>query len=293
MRKAAVLLVSVAVIFILVGGLMTQSLLVLQRVAAVKEVKGEAWVKPRSQDEFIALAGRQRVQAGDTVKTGKDGEVELYWLDGTRIKMGADTLMTVLKCQINTATKSETSMFKLDVGRLWIRVLKVLSHKSKFEIKTPTATAGVRGTVFSVAVTPDGATSVTVREGQVAVVAEGTTGSIAANQIASTSEGLKPTALPEDWGLWVDHDGVAGPNLEITSPLETEKYRAGSVIEIRGEAELGGQVTVNGQSVPLGLKGRFKTMLTLPEAKEAIVKVVATDARGFVTRKELRLHLEQ
>lgn len=293
MRKAAVLLVSVAVIFILVGGLMTQSLLVLQRVAAVKEVKGEAWVKPRRQDEFIALAGRQRVQAGDTVKTGKDGEVELYWLDGTRIKVGADTLMTVLKCQINTATKSETSMFKLDVGRLWIRVLKVLSHKSKFEIKTPTATAGVRGTVFSVAVTPDGVTSISVREGQVAVEAEGATGSIAANQMASTNEGLKPNALPGDSRLWVDHDGVAGPNLEITSPLETAKYRAGSAVEVRGAAELGGQVAVNGQSVPVGLKGRFKTLLTLPEAKEAVVEVVATDARGFMTRKELRLQLEQ
>lgn len=294
MRKAAVLLFSVTVLCIFIAAVITQSLVILQRVAMVSDAHGFVWVKQRGHSDFVALADRGQVAAGDVIKTDGRGGVALTWLDGTHMRVGANSVMTVLKCQINTASKAETSLFKLDAGRVWIRVLKVLSHKSKFEVLTPTATAGVRGTVFSVAVTPEGKTLVSVKEGAVALDSAGKQALVQKGQMTVASGGaarVQPLASDED-KLWQRNVDVANPSLTICEPAAETKVAPGQAVTVKGQAEIGASVTVNAQSVPVRLKGLFDATVTAPrQAGEFAVTVQAKDARGYVAAQTVKLQV--
>lgn len=284
MRKAAVLLVSVATVLIIVGGFMTQSLLVLQRVAAVDSVAGMVWIQPRGQHDFLPLADRPRVGAGDTIRTDARSSVNLQYVDGTRVRVGPNARLTVLKDQINSATKAETTMLKLDVGRVWIRILKVLSQKSKFDVLTPTATAGVRGTIFSVEVTPEGKTVVSVKEGEVAVKSGQAEQEVARGQMMRDG---KAEAMPADeQTLWDENEAVALPYLEIKQPTGAVTAAPRQMIEVSGVAEPGATVTVNGQPQTLRLEKLFSAQVQAPDkAGKSEIVVEVKDRRGYVTRR--------
>lgn len=293
MRKAVVLLLATITIFIFIGAVITQSLLVLQRVAVVSDVHGMVWVKQRGHTEFAPLADRARVAAGDTVKTDANGSLKLSYLDGTRLQIDPGAVVTVLKAQVNTVSHAEASVFKLDLGRVWIRVLKVLSQKSKFDVQTPTATAGVRGTVFSVAVAPDGKTSVSVREGEVALrsSAAGEPTRVGKGQMAvpaAAGAWANQALQGEEDRLWRHNDAIANPNLEVQEPARGARFAPGAAISVEGRAEIGARVTVNGQQVPLRVKGLFTAPVPAPSRPGPFtVSVRAEDARGYVSTVEV------
>ena len=286
MRKTAVLIILVFAVLMIVGTLVLQSVVILQRVAAVRDVSGDVAVKPRAQDSYQPVAGKARVYAGDTVKPGADGRLKLEWLDGTRMVIGSDPLITVMKCHINTSSRAETAIFKLDAGSIWIRVIKVLSQKSKFEIKTPTATAGVRGTVFSVHVAPDGETRVSVYEGQVAVDGKAGSEKVGANSVASLAEQVtRVDSFDEQERLsWKQHEEVAEPVLNVEIPEGGFAAKAGEIVTVKGQSERGATVTVDGKPVELKVKQRFSADVTVREPEsgdEFTVTVKAVDARGY------------
>ena len=200
MRKAAALLIVVLAVMLVVGAVLLESLVVMQRVAVVSNADGNVMVRPRGQDAFIELGDTQRVFAGDEIRTGADGRLTLSWVDRSRIRVGPDTTLRVLKCQVNKARRSEEYLFRLDVGKVWVRVIGALTGTSKFEIATPTATAAVRGTVFSVEVEPDGLTKVAVLDGEVELHSGETQLSVGERRQAAVG-GNRPAAimdLPDD-----------------------------------------------------------------------------------------------
>ena len=287
MRKIGVLFIFIFAIAIIMGLLMSQSLVVMQRIAHVSNVAGWVQVKSRTDSDFKPLAGAEYVRAGDTLSTGAQASLALNWLDGTRIRVGPSTVITVLKCQLNKSTQTETSLFKLDVGQIWIRILKVLTQQSKFEIRTPTATAGVRGTIFSVQVTPDGNTEVSVYEGTVSVQSASGPVEVAENSVAllGSSETVAQVLdlTPEDRRGWDNALDDLGPYLQITHPGPDETISSDSV-SVSGICEQGATVTVNDQSVTPRLNGRFSIQLPLSPQQHALtIRAVATDAQGHTT----------
>ncbi len=296
MRKTAFVTLLAMGILVLVGGALLQSVLVLQRVAAIREVHGQVAVSARGSSEFNPVGDKPRVYAGDTVKTGDDGAMILEWLDGTRMEVGPNTIMTILKCQINKARNTEQSVFKLDAGRIWIRVIKALSGKSKFEVRTPTATAAVRGTVFAVAVDQDGATQVSVYEGQVDVNTGDASAKVPPNAIAKT-DGNAASVDSFDAGetaLWQQKQHIAEPILHIAEPAEGFKAAAGATIAIEGQSENGARVTVDGKPAELQIKQRFSAHVTVPsdfEGNKMIVTVTATDRRGYTAVRPVQIEI--
>lgn len=170
-RRAAVLFITVTVLVIFVGILVVSSLSVVERVTEVSQVEGLVEVRGPADRAFRTVTDPERVLAGTVLRTGDSGQALLRWADGTKLSVGVDTQLTIEKCRLHKSKDTSVSVFKLDVGRIWVHVVKALSADSKFEIDTPTATAGVRGTMFAVEVKPDGATDVLVYEGNVAVQA--------------------------------------------------------------------------------------------------------------------------
>ncbi len=288
MRKVAVLFVFMFIMAILIGLVMSQSLVVMQRIAHVSNTAGPIQVKSGDQQHYHALGEATHVAAGNTLSTGPTGTLMLNWIDGTRIKMGPNTILTVLKCQLNRSTKAQTSLFKLDIGQIWIQILKTLSQQSKFEVRTPTATAGVRGTIFSITVTPEGDTQVSVYAGSVLVQTDqGSSIEVTPHRLVRLSGAETAPQLAEfstdDYQQWGATLHTLGPYLRLTRPRPDETF-SGESVRVAGICEQGATLTINGKPITPRPNGRFSVHMPVPAAQQAFtVRAVATDVNGQTT----------
>lgn len=290
MRKSAILLVGVLGIFIFLGVLMMQSLVIVQRIASVSGAAGDVFVRAATDEDFRPLGDTDHVLAGYIVRTGTDGEVTLNWVDGSRIRLAPETSIKVRKCSLNTSTRETTSLFDLDAGRIWVRVLSALGGKTKFEVRTPTATAGVRGTVFSVAVDDDGQTSVAVYEGEVAVDTDSGSATVKPGQKATVAgEEARVAAQRDDALDWEEQTGIVGPRLELADGQTIEVPEGAESVTIAGTSEPGATVTINGSPVELDSNNRFAAELPVGGASDGIVVVTASDNRGGQTVRAISL----
>ncbi len=132
-------------------------------------LKPTALYRPATKKKEDA-ALHEVVLSQDEVLTGKSAAANIRFPDETVIKIGQNADFKVL---YNTYIRTEGARrrgFLLSVGRIWTRVSKFLSGSSEFKIETPTAQAAVRGTRFSVKVSKNGATYISVYEGKVDVL---------------------------------------------------------------------------------------------------------------------------
>lgn len=290
MRKSAMLLIGVLAIFIVVGVFMMQSLMIVQRIASLSGVAGEVFVKAATDEDFRPLGDTEHVLAGAVVRTGATGDVTLNWVDGSRIRLAPETSIRVRKCSLNTGTKETTSLFDLDAGRIWVRVLSALGGKTKFEVRTPTATAGVRGTVFSVAVGEEGDTSIAVYEGEVAVETGSGSASVAPGQQAVVeADAARVISQSEEALEWEKQVGIIGPRLELGAG-ETLAVPAGAEsVTISGISEPGATVTINGTPVELDRKNSFSAEVPITDSADDMIVVTATDYRGGQTVRAVSL----
>ena len=293
MRKASFAIIVGFVLLIVLALMLTQSVAVLQRVARVSEVKGAPQIVATGQQEAQPLGEMRLVQAGDKLITGGQGQLTLNWIDGTRIRLEPNTELLVEKCQV--AQGAEYSSFRLDLGNVWIRVLKLLSQQDKFEIQTPTATAGVRGTIFAVEVASDGATEIQVYEGEVKVESGGKQLRVAKNHTAQLGDSSGVSEVvgfsEEDRQNWNQEIAQLGPYLDITSPENNAQF-SGNVVTIKGRCEREAALMVNGQPVSQKFNGQFTASLQVPAEEEYFtVQAVATDHRGYST--EVSRHLRR
>ena len=285
MNRVLIVLVGLLLIVVVMAVTLSQSLVVIQRVARVSSLIGSAQIKPPNSADFIPLKDQSLVLTGTVLQTAPGASVTLNWVDGTRLLVGGDTTMTVLKCQVDQASHAETSLFHLTTGKLMVRVRKLLSGQSKFEIETPTATAGVRGTIFQVQVDAAGQTQVAVLEGQVNLNASGQTLEIKPGfqAIAGKREAeVKPLSAADRAGLAGSPEDL-GPYLLLDSPPEGAPIAPG-VLTVAGVAEDRARVTVNGVAAHINKLHRFKTDLPIPAGATTFnLRVVAIDERGYKT----------
>jgi hypothetical protein len=280
-------------VLVFVGASLIQSLLIIQRIAAVSDVRGVVKIRHQGENAFLPLGDRTHVKAGDLMQTGDASQATLNWVDGSRIRVGPKTTMQVLKCQVSKATNAESYLFRLDVGDIWVRVLRSLTEQSKFEIRTPTATAGVRGTVFSVSVAPDGGTSVAVYHGKVSVSADGQEVAVAERQVGAVGANRREevrSLSPAEQAAWEKNEDVARPALTVAEPAGACLPPGATSVVVSGVAERTAKVTVNGQPVELRLKGQFEATVPVPAGATSLdITVRAEDAKGFDTTVFRRL----
>ena len=229
MRKYAFLAIFVLLLSILTGITLSNTMFVVQRVARVAEASGDVQVRKRGGQVWTVLGDRRQLKAGDAVRTAAGAVLELSWVDGTRIRLAENTELLIKKCTFNTSNKTSRALFRLNLGRVWVRVTRALSAGSKFEIATPTATAGVRGTVFSIGVSATSGTEISVLEGEVAVASGDNSLSVPAGQTLKCGPGSGVDVRPfsdEEKQAWNDLD-IVKPCLEATrTPAEDTDQEA-------------------------------------------------------------------
>jgi hypothetical protein len=138
------------------------------RVVVVKQLKGDVFIKKGGgKREFKAVDGMGLTE-GDTVRTGKKSSVDLVQEDGTSTTLGEYTNVLVADLEFENGGNQTT--LKVWSGKLWNSVRNLLNANAEFNIETPTAVMGVRGTLFFVMLDEDNGTSkLSVMDGAVKI----------------------------------------------------------------------------------------------------------------------------
>ncbi len=128
----------------------------------------------------------------------------------------------------------------LSVGRIWVHVIRQFDYLVDFEVQTPSAVAGVRGTIFSVMVAPDGSTVVSVHKGKVSVSAAGESKMADRRQEIRSKTGEPMQHLWEFSGeearAWKEQEGWLKDQEELDKQVEKEE-------KLRGKGGAGGRNT--------------------------------------------------
>lgn len=287
MRRPVLLIFVNAMILIVVFALLTQSLVVIQRIAKADKVTGLVEVQRSGKGEWKMLSTGGLIKTGDVVRSSKDGVAEFKWADGTRWKIMPVTQIKVKKSTYNVVKKADQSQLELSTGKVFIRIIKALGPSSKFEVRTPTAVAAVRGTIFSVEV-KNGKTEVAVLKGKVWLSSDSKNahandeivpGKVCiSNMAGSLSETSDPAAVSD----FSKQTSIVLPQLDAEiKPLQEDR------ILISGSTEAGNAVLVNDKKVRVLGNGVF--MFRAPIGKAQTYNVVAIDKHGARTTKVLSL----
>lgn len=288
MRKAATLYIFGFMLLIVVLIFMSHALAIVQRVAVVDSITGSAKLIRDGEGAPLSLKVGQLVHAGDVIRTGPDGSVELRWArwaGAMRIKIGPNTKFTVKRAVTNRSTGVEESRLRVDEGSIWVRLRRALAGKSKFEVETPTAVAAVRGTIFRVTVRSDGTSEVSVWKGTVSVEA-GKGGAVTVSDGASVVVGQAVGGGPEPMSEaeqeeWLGQTSVIGPLLEVDSPADGMTLETTSC-PVSGRTEPDCTLTANAAAATVSKDGKFSTTIELG-AGEQVIEVKASAPDGSET----------
>lgn len=192
----------VIVFLILLGGIWFWSIGSLpdegRPLASVSEVTGMASVKTGDS-----------VGSGSVITTGPDSSVVLSWFGAGETRLGADT-----ELRIDTASSSSDGsmivMLKLESGRVWSRILRLLDLEGDMTIETNDVVATVRGTAFDLEVKPGEPTTLWVSDsvvqasakqaaGNPLYVPEGSMAKFTSGKRATSTEPITASGKASDW----------------------------------------------------------------------------------------------
>ena len=124
-----------------------------QEVGTVAAIEGTAEIG--RQEVWTAAVIGAAVHQGDVLRTGSPGRLRVVFQDDSVLSLTEDSRVVVDESVFNPSTGKVHSLLGLLQGQVSALVSEYY-HRSgaTYEIKTPTAVAGVRGTEFSVAYYP-------------------------------------------------------------------------------------------------------------------------------------------
>lgn len=199
------------------------------QLATIISVEGqvERWADADPDRKFRAQEKDTLAQA-DWLRTGAASTAGVQLHQEDSVKVSEQTTIQVAELR-RAGRQGRTSALDLRLGEVFCKVGKLKRDRDSFEVRTPTATAAVRGTRFAVAYTvPEGATAgittVRVWEGLVEV---------------TVADAEKSITVREGEELAIDERGTvleSGPVGEL--PAEFETSAAGPTTET-GAALLG------------------------------------------------------
>jgi competence protein ComGC len=162
------------------------------RPATLTGSNGVQILHPGDEQPTAGYAGME-LRGGDKIMTGGQGAAEITFADTSKVSLGAGAEMTVLQSFVDG--QSGARLYTI-VRQLAGDITYTVNHGSRFDVATPTATAGARGTQFRIVVTGSAPqeTNLMVIEGKVVFTDH-------------KKSGLVP---PEKLGKWLNVLDVGG-----------------------------------------------------------------------------------
>jgi hypothetical protein len=111
------------------------------------------------------LSAAKPIYSGDRIKTGTIGEAQIRFLDDTKLVVGPNSSMVIDKFVFNPDKTLAGVTMQMTKGAF--RFITGTGPKKAYTIQTPTATLGIRGTKFDVAVGGKFGTGILVFDGAV------------------------------------------------------------------------------------------------------------------------------
>ena len=166
---------------VLSSSAMAEKLMVGAAAAVVRQVEGIYGPEVRQ------LTMSDKVFYNEVISTKADSASKIKFPDDTLLTVGPNSNVTIDAFVYDPNSKNSKMVVNATLG-----VARFVTGKmgsAAYQIKTPTTTIGVRGTVLTVTVEEDGATSANVEDG--AIVVQGQTG-----EPVEVGEGMSTTAEP-------------------------------------------------------------------------------------------------
>jgi len=178
--------------------------LALTQVCSAKEnllghityCSGDIQAKRAKQTIWANAELNMPVCFGDTIRTGEDGEGTITYVDRSLLKIHSNTRVTLNTIISPVERKNSVLLF---FGRILNKVSRKVLRRKAFEVQTPTAVCGVRGTEFETASYEDGITIVRVDSGKVDVDNEIDRSTLSSNQGAQLSFDTKEIKTESDF----------------------------------------------------------------------------------------------
>ena len=153
------------------------------------------------EGQVRALVPLDWVFQDERIETGAESATEITFLDGTTLIMGERSNLTLTEVVFDADPDDSKlvitaieGVFKFASGNL---------RSEAYEVRTPVATIGIRGTVFTFVVEADGTTTVTALSGEVRVAnIEGASRTLSSAGVSTvvfprrSGEDLAPPSLP-------------------------------------------------------------------------------------------------
>lgn len=159
MKNQALLLIGCAVLMAsLTSSVYSQSAAttatIEQRFAEIQDATGEVSVKVTPDDRWrLAVKGMKMNENGE-IKTGKDSTAVIL-LDEKgatgKVDIKPNTWMRIAELGYDEKQENKKTLLDLALGQVLVKAEK-LKGESSFQVRTPTSTTSVRGTVFEVKV---------------------------------------------------------------------------------------------------------------------------------------------
>lgn len=156
------------------GLIATHGTIALGASTTLTIISGEVSVLAPGASEFTSATDGSVLQAGMTIRTSTSSYAILTYFEGSTVSIDPETTLVIEALQAHPDGSTVIEM-RQDVGRTWHAVAKLLSQGSKYTVRTPTATATVRGTLFLVGVEED-------EQGVPVTLIETTEGAVAAER---------------------------------------------------------------------------------------------------------------
>lgn len=216
--------------------------------AMLTRPKGTVEVQKAGSEVWVKAAEGMLLQSGDSVKTAGSGNCALVWGKGNVVKVSPMSLISVDRLESDPFSGAGNVALNVKAGSLKAKTGKQSAPGAGFEIRTPTAVAGVRGTTVSVETGEDGASDVQCSEGllEVSAVGGGTVEvkSGEKTKVVKDADPAPPVAMTPEEALKIDGDEdlkdsaleTAAPEEEKAPPAETQFECADGELEVTSEA---------------------------------------------------------
>jgi len=118
------------------------------RAGSITEIHGFASVERNGQTTPAALA--MPIMEGDKIATADQASLTIRLIDGSQLTLSESSSMVIYRAKVEPALAGVANQFfvKLFNGTLGSVVTPVVGRAKEFEVHTPNAVVGVRGTDF-------------------------------------------------------------------------------------------------------------------------------------------------
>ena len=167
-----------------------------KRLGQITACTGEVELRRAKETVWTKAELNMPVYFGDQIKTLEAGNITITFLDESLMTVHPNTHVA-LNTIISPLEKRNSVL--LFFGRIWNKVRRKIVQMRGYEVQTPTAVLGVRGTEFEAGSYEDGTTLVRVASGGVVVDSEAAKSTVYENQGAQVSFQTKKIQTETDF----------------------------------------------------------------------------------------------